>query len=255
VDDNTTHLGKVTEITIETVEASEEIRESFRRINLCAERLQSIKQRKIDPRPDSMPAAVWQLLSVHQTITYRAVELQNAVSLLLNEKNFLGALIMVRTLVELAAFVSDLNGKVATGLKENDRAKINAATMVANFSTRWENAPDDSKATNILTLLTRFDRDFAQDAEAKPLTGIHATLSEYTHPNWSGMAGFFTVRNDDENTQYFSVQPTDRTGLYARVAIGCLSLPVIELLLQEIVQYAASVWTKMGNREYPDSYR
>jgi hypothetical protein len=60
-----------------------------------------------------MPAVVWQLLSVHQTIIYRAIELQNAVSLLLNEKNFLDALIMARTLVELAAFVSDLHVKVA----------------------------------------------------------------------------------------------------------------------------------------------
>jgi hypothetical protein len=141
-------------------------------------------------------------------------------------------------LVELAAFVSNLHVKVGIGVKENDLAKINTATMAANFATRWEHAPADTKAPNILTLLSHFDRDFAENKAGKPLTGVHETLSEYTHPNWSGMAGFFSVRNDEENTQYFSVQPTDRTGLYARVAIACLFFPVIEFLLLEIVEYA-----------------
>jgi hypothetical protein len=245
VDGETAHLGRVCEIMIEIVDAPDQLRDFFNSLNLCAKRLQSIKQRKIDPRSDSMPAVVWQLLSVHQTIVYRAVELQNAVAILLNEKNFLGALIMARTLVELAAFVSELHMKVGIGVKENDLAKINAATMAANFATRWEHAPADTKATNIVTLITHFDRDFAENTAGKPLFGIHATLSEYVHPNWSGMAGFFSVRNDQENTQYFSVQPADKSGLYAQVGIACLCLFVIEFLLREIVEYAANVWTKL----------
>jgi hypothetical protein len=245
LDNDLTHLGRVREITIEIVDAPDEIRNVFSGLNLCAQRLQSLKKRKIDPRPDAIPAVVWQLLSVHQTIVYRAIELQNAVSLLLNEKNFLGALIMARTLVELAAFVSDLHVKVGIGIKENDLAKINAATMAANFATRWDHAPADTKSPNILTLLSHFDRDFAENKAGKPLTEVHAALSEYTHPNWSGMAGFFSVRNNEENTQYFSVQPTDKTGLYARVGIACLSLLVIEFLLGEIFVYATAVRTAL----------
>jgi hypothetical protein len=79
--------------------------------------------------------------------------------------------------------------KVAIGVKEHDLAKINAVTMATNFATRWEDAPTETKATNIMTLLERFDRDFAENKTGKPVSTVHTTLSEYTHPNWSGMAG------------------------------------------------------------------
>jgi hypothetical protein len=148
---------------------------------------------------------------------------------------------MARSLVELAALVSDLRIKVAIGVKEHDLAKIDAATIATNFATRWEGAPTETKATNIMTLLERFDRDFTENKTGKPVSTIHATLSEYTHPNWSGMAGFFSLRNDEGRTDSFSVQPRDKAKLYVTIATGCLCLPVIEVLLREILDLAAQL--------------
>jgi hypothetical protein len=93
--DDIAHLGRVYEITIETVDARDEIKEYFNVLNPCAQRLRRIKQRKIDPRTDAMPAVAWQLLAVHQNIVYRTVELQNALSVLLNAQNFLSVRILI----------------------------------------------------------------------------------------------------------------------------------------------------------------
>lgn len=48
--DDIAHLGRVYEIAIETVDAPDEIKEYFNVLNLCAQRLRRIKQRKIDPQ-------------------------------------------------------------------------------------------------------------------------------------------------------------------------------------------------------------
>jgi hypothetical protein len=238
------HLGTVHEISIETSDAPGQIKDFFKGLNSCTHRLHAMKKRQIDPNTDPpMPKVVWKLLAVCQSIIYRAVELENAVSLLINAQNLLGALIMTRTIVELMVFVGELRENVARGVDERDLSKIDAAIMSTNFSTRWEEMPEEIKARNILTLLERFDRVFMGEKKNKPTSKIHAILSEFTHPNWVGMAGFFGVVNYESRVESFSVEHRDKPGLYVNVAGGCICLPGIEYLLREIGELVPQVWT------------
>jgi hypothetical protein len=237
-----THLGTVH--AIETSDAPDEIRDFFKGLNSCTHRLHGMKQGQIDPNTDPpMPKVVWKLLAVCQSIIYRAVELQNAVSLLVNANNMLGALIMTRTIVELMVFVGELRENVAQGVDERDLSKIDVAIMSTNFATRWKEMPEKTRARNILTLLERFDRDFMGEKKNKPTSKIHAILSEFTHPNWVGMAGFFGVMNYESRVESFSVEHRDKLGLYVNVAGGCICFPVIEYLLKDIGEFVPQVWT------------
>jgi hypothetical protein len=59
------------------------------------------------------------------------------------------------------------------------------------------------------------------------------------------MAGFFSVRNDEENTQYFSVQPTNN-GTLCECGYSMFVFVRDRVFLRENVEYAADVWTKLA---------
>jgi hypothetical protein len=189
-----------------------------------------------------MPKVVWKMLSVCQSAIYRTVELQNAVAILINADNLLGAIIMARTLIELMAFISDLQEKISRGVDKNSLPMIDAAIMTTNFSTRWEEMPEGTKATNIQTVIERFDRDFMGEKKSKPVSGVHAILSEHVHPNWAGMAGFFGSINYESRVDHLSVRHKDKQKLYLHVAAGCTALAIIEHILRAILSTEPKVW-------------
>jgi hypothetical protein len=236
-------LGMVHEVSIEALDAPDEIKEFFTSVNDCAHRLQDMKRSEIDPRTDPiMPKVVWKMHSVCQSAIYRAVELQNAVAILVNADNLLGGIIMARTLIELMAFISDLQEKISRGVDSNSLPMIDEAIMATSFSTRWEEMPEGTKATNILTIIERFDRDFMGEKKARPVSGVHAVLSEYVHPNWAGMAGFFGFVNYESRVDRLSVRHKDKEKLYLHIAAGCTALAIIEHILRQLLANEPKVW-------------
>jgi hypothetical protein len=63
---------------------------------------------------------------------------------------------------------------------------------------------------------------------------VHAILSEYVHPNWAGMAGFFGSMNYESRVDHLSVQHKDKQRLYLHIAAGCTALAIIEHILKMI---------------------
>ncbi len=181
-----------------------------------------------------MPKVVWKLLSTRQAIIYRAVELQNGISTLLNADNLrVLHIILARTLVELMVFVGYLSEELSIATKNENLGAIDKAIQSSNFSTRWEDMPAEAKAKNILTLLEKFDRKIMKEEKELPVTDMHAILSEFTHPNWVGTAGFFGFIDKQTAVQHFSVVHRDRAGILGNICGGCMCLLFIERACSE----------------------
>jgi hypothetical protein len=233
--DDAYHLGEVHLVSLEAFDASDDTKGFFQEFNKCAERLQAQKMRQIDPKTEPpMPKIIWKIEAIFQSVIYRSVELHNAISVLLNANNLLGAIIVSRTLIELMVFVADLYQKLVEGVEQRDLGKIDAATMATNFATRWDSMPEETKAVNILTIIKKFDKGFMGSKDETPTADVHATLSEYTHPNWVGMAGYFGKINYETRVHYLSVHRENTAKLHDTLAAGCIGLGVIDYLLRKI---------------------
>jgi hypothetical protein len=132
--------------------------------------------------------APYNLLSVRESLAWRTEELgRNACALLERDDLAAGAL-LTRAITESAAFIFRLKDLLDT------RATRELSEMhdtVVRMGVGWKGDPEFPEAVNILTLVGRMEKKIPGTRKA------YDSLSEFAHPNWSGVAGLF-AENDHE---------------------------------------------------------
>jgi hypothetical protein len=85
----------------------------------------------------------------------------------------------------------------------------------------WKNDPDFPKAFNIVTLIDHMDRT---------IPGVRARydhLSEFAHPNWSGVSGLFSSPDHAKYTTQFGRglrTPNNRKEMASNLLVASLDL-------------------------------
>jgi len=123
------------------------------------------------------------LLSVRESLIWRTEELARGACDMLEKGDLASGALLTRAVAESAAFVWRLHELLKTrATRDPDELNKTVLAMIAG----WKNDPTFPQAINILTLLKHMDKTIP-GAEAS-----YNSLSEFAHPNWSGVAGLFS---------------------------------------------------------------
>jgi hypothetical protein len=138
--------------------------------------------------------APYLLLSTREALIWRTEELARCACDMLQRDDVAAGSLLTRAVAESAAFVWRLKELLES------RHQYSIADLHDKFHRMrlgWKNDPDFPKAFNIITIIEHMD---------KKLPGLKARydhLSEFAHPNWSGIAGLFSSTDYENNTTHF----------------------------------------------------
>jgi hypothetical protein len=105
---------------------------------------------------------------------------------------------LTRAAVETVAVLYCLNQEMVSFLATQDAARINSFLMSSLTGSRDSDAP--ARSVNVLTLI---------DKVAKELPGFrhsYDNLSEYTHPNWSGLLGSYGTVDREQHILHLGIR-------------------------------------------------
>ena len=178
-------------------------REALGTVNEVLSRL--VSRRRAQIRVEGLFAQsklAWKLAILQEAFLHRAIGLAHGVALAWNAGNSLTAILAARALIETIVLVEDLYGKMDAFLKAENLTGINQLTDTQTFATRdaeWLAQHPESQATNILTLIDKFDKRTFPGARAH-----YDSLSERCHPNSRGHFGMFASLDCSNGTVTFS---------------------------------------------------
>jgi hypothetical protein len=131
--------------------------------------------------------APYLLLSTREALIWRTEELARCACDMLERNDVAAGILLTRAVIESAAFVWRLKELLET------RHQYSTAALhdtLRRMHLGWKNDPEFDpefpEKINILTIIAHMD---------KKLPGVKARydhLSEFAHPNWSGVAGLFS---------------------------------------------------------------
>ena len=134
------------------------------------------------------------LLSVREALAWRTEELARNACEMLEKGNVATGIILTRAVVESAVFV----WRLKEILQDRSKYKNNElAEMVLKMSIGRKNEPNFPEAINILTIIKHAEKN---------VPGIEKRynyLSEFVHPNWSGVGGLFSNIDYENHITYF----------------------------------------------------
>lgn len=123
-------------------------------------------------------------LSLRETLIHRIADLSDAVIKLYKLEKIVPAIIMIRSVFETSAVLFRLFIKLKNVSKTGDLHDINDFLNKHLFGGRNKDAP--VKSYNILTAIDHTDKEFENFRIA------YDDLSEFAHPNWSGLMGAYS---------------------------------------------------------------
>jgi len=123
-------------------------------------------------------------LSLRETLIHRIADLSDAAISLYKSSKIVPAIIMIRSVFETSAVLFWLFKKLKHVSETSDLDDINDFLNKHLFGGRDENAPVESY--NILTAIDHTDKEFENYRIA------YDDLSEFAHPNWSGLIGAYS---------------------------------------------------------------
>lgn len=134
---------------------------------------------------------------VREGLLWRAVELAKGAISEIKTENWLSAVILARSLMEVSA----VQGELARIFKEVGNeipiSEVDDRVMQLLMGSRLPTRSVDS--LNILTMIDRVDNNFSG------FRTDYDYLSEYAHPNWQSTIGLFSAREDDTKQTAFSL--------------------------------------------------
>jgi hypothetical protein len=142
--------------------------------------------------------------SIRELLVHRMSELASTAIFHLESGAVVPGAILTRSAVETVAVLFCLNQALEQFLDSPDLAKINSFLMSSLVGARWDDHPVQS--ISVLTLI---------DKVTKTIPAFRASydnLSEYAHPNWSGLLGSYG-RIDKENHELHLGVRDNATGL------------------------------------------
>jgi len=133
-------------------------------------------------------------LSLRELLFHRASALASPAVDLLEVGNIVSAALLTRALMETVAMMVELQRKLDNFLENTNAEEFDKFLMKCLFANRYEvdGIKDEYYTASVLTPVDRLD---------KIINGFRATydtLSEYAHPNYSGVHGSFgTIDHDN----------------------------------------------------------
>ncbi|MGJ5206371.1 hypothetical protein [Bradyrhizobium sp. HKCCYLR20261] len=178
-------------------------REAVEEWNACIARLNEARAVEINiAGPFLRSRIAWKLATYQHALLHRVVALADGVAVNWNGRSVLGAMLCARALMETIAVFSFVERSAAALYEREDLGGLDAIGQNGTFATRDEallKEFPESKATNILTYVKRFDE------EVLPGFGEHYDrLSERCHPNTSGHYFMFATLNRNEGRINYS---------------------------------------------------
>jgi hypothetical protein len=132
--------------------------------------------------------APYLLLCVREALLWRTEELARCACDVLSKDNVAAGILLTRAVLESAA--------VIWRLKEilEDRCSYSPADLDDKFEKMllgWKSDFDFPRSFNILTMIAHLDQQF------RGVRARYDELSEFAHPNWSGVFGLFSVTDGE----------------------------------------------------------
>jgi hypothetical protein len=136
------------------------------------------------PMVSKIPVKV---LSLREMLLHRASALASPAVALFEAGNIVSGILLTRALMETVAMMADLNVELGSFLKTSDNERFDAFLMNSLFANRHN---DGGEMAIYLTksILYSIDR---LNKIVKGIRSTYDALSEYCHPNWSGVHGSF----------------------------------------------------------------
>jgi len=134
------------------------------------------------------------LLWPREALIWSTEELARCACDALENGDIAAGILLTRAVTESAAFVWRLKELIDTRHSYSEDA---LRTILNRMLFGWKNDEEFPEAINVNTLIDRMD---------KHILGVrarYATLSEFAHPNWSGVAGLFSSSDRANYTTSF----------------------------------------------------
>jgi hypothetical protein len=138
------------------------------------------------------------LLCARGALIWRTEELARGACDMLDRDDLAAGILLTRGVTESAAFVWRLSQLL------EDRQKYSEADLLRKFEQMLLGSKNTSgdlelpKAINIITMMTHLDKRFPGIKEG------YDQLSEFVHPNWSGVFGLFSATDWRTHTTKFT---------------------------------------------------
>lgn len=201
-------------------------REAFATWNACIARLNEERAVEINISGPFLKSKIaWKLATYQHALLHRVVALADGVAVNWNGRSVLGAMLCARALMETIAVLSFVERSAAALYEREDLGGLDGLSQNGTFATRDEallKEFPESKATNILTYVKRFDE------KVLPGFGEHYDrLSERCHPNASGHYFMFAKLDRDEGRTSYSddAAPQRHAGL---ILAALAVIPLVE---------------------------
>lgn len=123
--------------------------------------------------------------SFREILLHRQSDLASVAIELYETKRLVPAFIMTRAVLETTALLYGLHVKMNEFLEKKDEAKFDEFLMKGMFGSR--DGTTSRKSFQILDAIDRMDKEF------EGLRSMYDTLCEYTHPNYSGAMGSYSM--------------------------------------------------------------
>ena len=125
-------------------------------------------------------------VSIRELLIHRVAALSRSAVAHLENEDVVPGIVLTRAIVETVAVLYCLNQRLEKFLAAPSEAEEDALDdflMKSLVGARWEDHP--VQAQNILTFIDKVSKEIESFRES------YDVLSEYAHPNWSGMLGSF----------------------------------------------------------------
>ncbi len=124
----------------------------------------------------------YNFLSVRESLAWRTEELGRCACDLLDRDDIAAGALLTRAVTESAAFIFRLRELLETrATRDAEYLQSTALRMI----TGWKNDPEFPEAINVITLIQHMEKKIPGAQKS------YDALSEFAHPNWSGVAGLF----------------------------------------------------------------
>jgi hypothetical protein len=140
------------------------------------------------------PNAPFLILCVREALIWRTEELARCACNVLAKDDLAAGILLTRAVIESAAFIWRLKQLLDT---RQTYTPDDLQDKLEKMLVGWKNDPEFPQAVNIQTMIDHME---------KQMPGVRARyneLSEFAHPNWSGVFGLFSVIDRATYTAHF----------------------------------------------------
>lgn len=173
------------------------------------------------------------IVTLHEALKHRVVDIGKSACEFYIERKYIQAIILARAVMESSAAIFYLYYKLDEFMKDKDIYKFDEFIMRCLLGQRIDNKYN-IKSINIMTMIEKTEKQFNGFLE------LYNDLCEYTHPNWSGVMGFYSTTNRKKHITEFSSPNTVN-----QLATGLPALKASLLIVVEVSNIISEVMGKV----------